>query len=335
MRNRIFIIAEAGVNHNGSLALAEKLVDAAAEAGADAVKFQTFRADSLVTGLAPKAVYQVRTTGSSESQLAMLKRLELGNAEHRKLMERCRKRKVAFMSSPFDLASIDFLLKLGVGVLKIPSGEITNLPYLEKVGASGKKVIMSTGMANMREIGDALGVLKRSGAAREDVTILHCTTEYPAPMKDVNLLAMRTLAEKFKVRVGYSDHTEGIEVPVAAAALGAAVIEKHLTLDHALRGPDHKASLVPSRFKEMVLAVRNVALALGNGAKRPCSCELRNSLVIRKSLTAVRAIRKGELFSVSNIAPMRPAGGISPMLWHRVIGRPAPRRFMPGERVRL
>jgi len=335
MKKNVFIVAEAGVNHNGSLALAKKLVAAAKIAGADAVKFQTFKASSLAAASAPKAAYQVRTTGSSDSQFQMLKKLELGGLAHKVLWDYCRKLGIRFLSSPFDPESVDFLLKLGLHIIKVPSGEITNLPYLRKVGAARRKIILSTGMATLKETGAALKVLTTAGTARRNIVLLHCSTEYPAPMKDVNLSAMLTLAKKFKVRVGYSDHTEGIEVSVAAAALGAEVIEKHLTLDRKMKGPDHKASLEPREFRDMVKAIRNIEAALGNGIKRPSLCELRNAKVVRKSLTAIKSIAKGEAFSRDNIAPMRPAGGMSPMLWDKVIGCQAPSRFQPGEKVKL
>ncbi|OGS08961.1 MAG: N-acetylneuraminate synthase [Elusimicrobia bacterium RIFOXYA12_FULL_51_18] len=335
MKKRVFIVAEAGVNHNGSLAVAKKLAAAAKMAGADAVKFQTFKASSLVTPFAPKAAYQIKTTGLSDSQFQMLKKLELSGPAHRILSAYCRKLGIRFLSSPFDPESVDFLLKLGLSIIKVPSGEITNLPYLRKVGAARRKVILSTGMATLKEIGAALKVLTTAGTTRRNIVLLHCSTEYPAPMKDVNLSAMLTIAKKFKVRVGYSDHTEGIEVSLAAAALGAKVIEKHLTLDRKMKGPDHKASLEPREFRDMVKAVRNIEAVLGTGIKKPSLCELRNAKVVRKSLTAIKTINKGEAFSAENIAPMRPAGGMSPMLWDKVIGRPAPRCFKPGEKVKL
>ncbi len=334
-KDRVFIIAEAGVNHNGSLALALQLVDAAAAAGADAVKFQTFRTEALVGRAAPKADYQKQSTGAAESQFDMLRRLELSPEAHHEILQHCRQRKIAFLSTPFDLQSIDLLLELGIELFKVPSGEITNLPYLRRIGGLGKKVILSTGMADLAEVGAALGVLTGAGAALPDITLLHCTTEYPAPLAEVNLRAMRTMGEAFGTAVGYSDHTEGIEIPVAAVALGASVIEKHFTLDRGLPGPDHRASLEPAELQAMVRSIRNVALALGDGKKLPAPCEEKNRLVIRKSIVAAEPIRQGERFSTTNLCTRRPAEGLCPMQWDEVIGRRAARDFQAGEPISL
>lgn len=332
---RIYIIAEAGVNHNGSPALARKLALAAKKAGADAVKFQTFKAELLAAPSARKAGYQVKTTGSADSQLSMLKRLELSCRAHYSLKAFCRKLGIEFLSAPFDLESADFLLKLGLRVIKIPSGEITNLPLLRKLGGSGRRLIISTGMATLPEARAALKALYAAGARKGDVTILHCNTEYPTPLRDVNLKAMAAMGRKFGLRYGYSDHTAGITVPVAAAALGAEVIEKHLTLDKRLEGPDHKASLEPAEFKAMVDAVRAVELALGDARKRPSPSERRNAPVARKSITASASIARGERFTDRNIAALRPGGGLSPMLWDKVLGKKARRDFKPGEQIKL
>lgn len=335
MKKRVYIIAEAGVNHNGSFALAKRLALAAKKAGADAVKFQTFKAELLASPSARKAGYQVRTTGKDDSQLAMLKKLELGREAHLKLKAYCRRLGIDFLSSPFDLPSADFLLGLGLRFMKIPSGEITNLPLLRKLGASGRPLLLSTGMATLAEVRAALKALCEAGARKKDVFLLHCNTEYPTPMRDVNLKAMAAMGKKFGLRFGYSDHTLGITVPVAAAALGAGVIEKHLTLDNRMKGPDHKASLEPAEFGAMVAGVRAVEEALGDGAKRPSPSERRNAPVARKSLTAAAPIKKGEKFTGDNIAAMRPGGGLSPMLWDKVVGRRARRAFAPGEKIKL
>jgi N,N'-diacetyllegionaminate synthase len=331
MRPRTLIIAEAGVNHNGDMALAHKLVDAAAEAGADLVKFQTFSAEALVAKDAPKADYQKRLTAGEENQFGMLKRLELSPANHRSLMDWCQERGIGFFSTGFDLASLDFLEGLGFTRHKVPSGEITNYPYLRKMGSFGKEVLLSTGMADLGEIEAALRVLEESGTSREKVIVLHCTTEYPTPMDEVNLRAMRAIGEAFGVRVGYSDHTPGIEIPIAAVALGATVIEKHFTLDRNLPGPDHQASLEPGELKEMVRAIRNVEVALGDGIKKPTLSELKNRLVARKSIVAVGAIRKGEPFTHDNLGSKRPGSGLSPMELPALIGRMSDREYHDGE----
>lgn len=333
--SKVFIIAEAGVNHNGQLALAKRLIDAAADACADAVKFQTFKAESLVSRNAPKAAYQVRATGKMASQYEMLKSLELDKRAHKELIAYSKKKKIIFLSSPFDPEGIDLLNELGLRIFKIPSGEITNLPYLRKLGKLKKKLMLSTGMADLGEIEDALEVLTGAGTPKGNITLLHCNTEYPTPVKDVNLLAMLTIKNAFKVHVGYSDHTLGVEVSIAAVALGATVIEKHFTLDRALQGPDHKASLEPGELKGLVKAIRNIELALDDGIKRPSLSESKNRPIVRKSITALRKIRKGELFSDKNITTKRPGFGINPMEWDRVIGRKAVRVFIEDELIEI
>jgi len=332
---RIYIIAEAGVNHNGSPALACRLALAAKKAGADAVKFQTFKAELLAAPAARKAGYQTRATGGGDSQLAMLKKLELSRAAHLSLKAHCRELGIEFLSSPFDLESAEFLLSLGLRTMKIPSGEITNLPLLRLIGRSGRRIIISTGMATLPEVAAALKALYDAGARKGDITLLHCNTEYPTPLRDVNLKAMAAMGRRFGLRYGYSDHTAGITVPVAAAALGAEVIEKHLTLDKKLEGPDHKASLEPAEFKAMVDAVRAVELALGDEKKRPSPSERKNAPVARKSITAAAGIARGERFTDRNIAALRPGGGVSPMLWDKVLGKKARRDFKPGEKIEL
>ena len=329
------IIAEAGVNHNGDPALARQLVDAAVEAGADWVKFQTFAADRLVTRTAAKADYQHQTTDAAESQHAMLRRLELTPQMQEDLLAHCRERGIGFLSTGFDPESLNYLRGLGMDTFKIPSGEITNLPYLRRVGSFGQKILLSTGMANLGEIEAALEVLEEAGTPRDQTTVLHCTTEYPAPMEEVNLRAIATIREAFGVAVGYSDHTEGIEVPVAAVALGATVIEKHLTLDRTLPGPDHAASLEPAEFGAMVRAIRNVEQAMGDGRKRASVSELRNREIVRKSLVALRPIEAGEPFTSENVGVKRPATGLSPMRWDEVIGRTAARPFGVDEEIDL
>ena len=327
------IIAEAGVNHNGDIEIGKALIDAAAEAGADIVKFQTFDADLLVTSNARKAIYQMKSTAANESQRDMLKRLELSPAMHEQLIARAERRGIEFFSTAFDLDSLDYLLGLGMSRIKVPSGELTNLSYLRKVGSTGKPVILSTGMANLGEIEAALATLEAAGTPRRQITVLHCSTEYPAPVAEVNLQAMPVMAKAFGVQVGYSDHTEGIEVAIAAVAMGACVIEKHFTLDRALPGPDHRASIEPDELARMVSSIRNIELALGDGVKRPSVSEEKNRLVARKSLVAARAIAKGELFSEENLVAKRPGTGISPMRLDEWLGRPAARDFAPDEQI--
>jgi N,N'-diacetyllegionaminate synthase len=329
------IIAEAGVNHNGDMSLARQLIDVAADAGADMVKFQTFSADRLATVHAAKADYQSQALGDGESQHAMLRRLELTADMHLALIAHCKSRGIQFFSTGFDEKSVDFLAELGLTRFKIPSGEMTNLPYLRHVGRYGKPVILSSGMATLGEIEAALGVLDAAGTPRERVTVLHCNTEYPTPMADVNLRAMLTIGEAFDVEIGYSDHTLGIEVAIAAAALGASVIEKHFTLDRSLPGPDHKASLEPLELKAMIAAIRNIERALGDGIKRPSASESKNKPIARKSLVAAVPIRAGEIFSTANLAVKRPGTGLSPMRWDEVVGRMASRDFSPDELIEL
>ena len=332
---RTLIIAEAGVNHNGDLGLAKQLIDVAAEAGADLVKFQTFNADRLATRTAQKAYYQTQNTGSKESQHEMLRSLELTPSMHKELIEHCAVRNIEFFSTGFDIESVDFLMSLGQEKFKIPSGEITNLPYLLHIGQFGKPVIVSSGMSTLGEVEAAIDVLEQAGTPRANLTVLHCTTEYPAPMADVNLRAMVRIGEALGVAVGYSDHTEGIEVAIASVALGATIIEKHFTLDRNLPGPDHKASLEPKELKAMVAAIRNIELALGNGIKRLTSSEALNKPIARKSLVAKRTIMAGENFTNENLTAKRPGIGISPMRWDEVIGRVAIRDFVVDELIQI
>ncbi len=331
---KTFIIAEAGVNHNGSLDLAKKMIDAAVEAGADAVKFQTFKAEKVVSRYAPKAEYQKQTTDKTESQLDMVRKLELDKVAHEKLLAYCHSRNIQFLSTPFDLESIDLLSKLGLEIFKIPSGEITNLPYLRKIGALKKEIILSTGMSDLGEIEKALDVLTGAGTKFKNITVLHCNTEYPTSMQDVNLKAMQTIKTAFPgIRVGYSDHTEGIEVPVAAVALGAAIIEKHFTLDKNMPGPDHKASLEPDELTAMVKAIRNIEKSLGTGIKKSSSSELKNKPIVLKSIVAARTISKGESFTEENLTAKRPGTGISPMRWDEVIGQRASKDYQQDELI--
>ena len=327
------VIAEAGVNHNGNLHLAMKLVDAAAASGADIVKFQSFQAKQLATELAAQAAYQQHALGYAQSQLEMLRQLELKPEQHVRLINYCQQKGIEFLSTPFDAPSIELLASLQLKRWKIPSGEITNLPYLRHIGIQGQPVILSTGMASLGEIEAALAVLEKAGTSRCQITVLHCTTEYPAHPVEVNLRAMQTIAQAFGVAVGYSDHTEGIAVPIAAVAMGATVIEKHLTLDRALPGPDHQASLEPEEFTAMVQGIRTIEQALGDGIKRAMPSEQANLPVVRKSLVAARPIQAGELFSESNLTVKRPGIGISPMQWDMWIGRPAARDFAADELI--
>lgn len=317
---KVFIIAEAGVNHNGDLGLAKKLIDVAAEAGADAVKFQTFKAENLVTKSARKAKYQTKRTDSSESQYEMIKKLELDVEVHKDLMVYCKEKGIMFLSTPFDHESIELLHDLGLAIFKIPSGEITNLPYLRHIGRFNKKVFLSTGMADLGEIEDALNVLIESGTGRENITVLHANTMYPTPMEDVNLKCMNAIGNALGVSVGYSDHTLGIEVDVAAVALGAKVIEKHFTLDKTMEGPDHKASLEPDELRKMVESIRNIEVALGSSVKRPTMSEMPNLQVARKSIVAAKEILKGQTLDESSLAVKRPGNGISPMRWDELVG---------------
>ncbi len=322
------IIAEIGCNHNGSFETALKLIDKAVEAGVDYVKFQTFKADALISRYAPKAEYQKKTTDASESQLDMTRKLEMPYEKHQALIDYCKTKNVGILSAPFDNESIDFLEKLGLKTFKIPSGEITNLPYLRKINSYKKNVILSTGMSTLKEIEWALNILKDCR-----VSLLHCTTEYPCPYEGVNLRAIETLKNEFHLPTGYSDHTKGIEVAIAAVALGAEIIEKHFTLDKNMPGPDHKASLEPDELKAMVEAIRHVDVSLGNGRKEPAECEKKNMIVARKSLVAKRNIKKGEIFTPDNLTTKRPGNGISPMRWDEFIGTPASQDYNEDELI--
>lgn len=315
--------------------LAKKLIDAATEAGVDYVKFQSFVAKNLVSKFADKAEYQKQNSGASESQLEMISKLELSKAQHLELIDYCQKKKIEFLSTAFDLDSIDLLKELGIQIGKVPSGEITNYPYLVKMAQSFKRIILSTGMSELSEIKDAIGVLCKNGIELSNITVLHCNTEYPTPMKDVNLSAMLTIKKELGVNIGYSDHTLGIEVPVAAVALGAEIIEKHFTLDKALPGPDHKASLDPLELKQMVSAIRNIESAIGTGTKTASASEKKNMTVARKSIVAKIKIKKGETFSEKNITVKRPGTGINPMKWENVIGQVANRDFDEDELIEI
>ncbi len=327
--DRVLVIAECGVNHNGKIENALRLVKVAAEAGADIVKFQTFTAEALVVNNNPKN----QPDSGVETQYVMLKKFQLERAHHLELIDHCNKCRIEFLSTPFDLESIRYLAGLDLSYFKIPSGEITNLPYLRLVGGYGKRIILSTGMADESEIETALGILEASGTEREKITMLHCNTAYPTPMKDVNLRAMIGLREKFGVVVGYSDHTLGIEVPVAAVAMGARVIEKHLTLDRNLPGPDHLSSLMPNEFEQMTKAIRSIEIALGDGVKQVSPSERENRLKVRKSIVASKAIKVGEEYSLDNLTTKRPGKGLSPMCWDQVIGRRAERDYQKDELI--
>lgn len=333
MNNKVLIIAEAGVNHNGSVELAKRMIDAAKRSGADIVKFQTGIPENVVSKYAEKAEYQKQTTGSDESQYEMINKLRISFDEFRELKKYCDTVGIEFLSTPFDLTSIDFLNSLDLKFWKIPSGEITNLPYLIKIGTTQKPVIMSTGMAELEEIKEAIWWLRKSGCP--EIKLLQCNTEYPTPYEDANLRAMETLREEFGVEVGYSDHTNGIEVPIAAVAMGARIIEKHFTLDRNMEGPDHKASLEPEELKKMVDSIRNIESALGDGIKKPSLSEKKNKAIARKSIVAKRSINKGELFTEENITTKRPGDGISPMKWFDVIGKRAIRDFKEDELIEL
>ena len=336
MDNHTIVIAEAGVNHNGSIDMAKQLIDAASEAGVDYVKFQTFKAGNLVTKSAAKAEYQKRNIDDNDnSQYAMLKKLELSSEWHFELIDYCTQRGVSFFSTAFDLDSADFLSSLHLGIWKIPSGEITNYPYLKKIASFCEPVILSTGMGNLEEIEAAIDVLIKFGMQREQITILHCNTEYPTPFEDVNLRAMLTIKEEFGVKVGYSDHTRGIEVPIAAVAWGAKVIEKHFTLDRNLPGPDHQASLEPDELKAMVDSIRNIEKALGDGEKKVTASEGKNIAIARKSIVAACPIRKGEIFSEKNLTVKRPGTGINPMRWEEIVGTIAIRDYNEDELIEL
>lgn len=328
----VYIIAEAGVNHNGNIDLAKELITKGAEAGVDAVKFQTFKAETLVTKIAKKADYQIENTGNSEdSQYEMIKKLELDYEIHEELKAFAESKGVEFLSSAFDLDSIDLLDELGMRFFKVPSGEITNYPYLKKVAQKGKPVVLSTGMSNLGDIEKALEVLEDNGAKK--ITVLHCNTEYPTPMEDVNLLAMNTIQNAFNVEIGYSDHTLGIEVPISAVALGARIIEKHFTLDKTMEGPDHRASLEPDELKTMVSSIRNIEKALGDGVKKPTRSEMKNIPIARKSIVAKTNIQKGEAFTDENLTVKRPGEGINPMEWNNIIGKKAVKDYKEDELI--
>ena len=329
------IIAEAGVNHNGDIELAKKLIDVAVKARVDYVKFQTFKAERLVTKIAKKAEYQVENTQNDESQFSMLKKLELDLETHHVLINYCKGKNIKFLSTGFDMESLDLLHDLNIDLFKVPSGEITNLPYLRKIASFKKPVILSTGMCTMLEVKAAYNVMVDNGVAKEDVTILHCNTEYPTPMIDVNLNAMLSIKTELGVEVGYSDHTLGIEVPIAAVAMGAVCIEKHFTLDREMEGPDHHASLLPEELKNMVLAIRNIEKAMGDGVKKPTTSEMGNKIVGRKSIVALKEINIGDVFSKDNLTVKRPGTGISPMLWDEYIGRVSKKDYKLEEQINL
>ena len=335
MTEDVKIIAEAGVNHNGDIKLAKKMVEVAADAGADYIKFQTFNAKRQVTKNARKAHYQLKNTNNIETQYEMLSRLEMTEEMHYQLKNHADSNSIGFLSTGFDIQSIDFLVNLGQDYLKVPSGEITNLPYLQHIAEIGKPIILSTGMANMGEIEAALEILESVRVSRSQITILHCTTEYPAPAEEVNLKAINTIRTAFNVNVGYSDHTCGIEIAGAAVALGATMIEKHFTLDRGLPGPDHQASLEPEELKKMILSIRNIELAMGDGVKRLSSSEIKNKPIIRKSLVAKTAISSGEIFTLENLTVKRPGTGLSPMRWAEVVGKKAVRDFLPEDLIEL
>ena len=330
---KTLIIAEAGVNHNANLELAFQLVDAAITAGADVVKFQTAKPEEVVTRFGTMAKYQISNTGKNESQLEMTKKIHLPMEDFIEIQKYCLKKKIVFATTAFGLVSLEFIRMLNLDFYKIPSGEITNLPYLRKIGGFNKQMMLSTGMSTLIEIENAIQVLEASGSSRNKITILHCTTEYPAPMKDVNLLAMKAIQEQLKVRIGYSDHTLGIEIPIAAVALGATVIEKHFTMDRNLPGPDHKASVEPGELKAMVEAIRNIEVALGDGIKRPMPSEIDNLAIARKSIVTSQPISAGQVFTEDNLTTKRPGTGVSPMEWDRIIGTKAHRDFFVDELI--
>ncbi len=325
--NKVLIIAEAGVNHNGSIKLAKKLIDGASSAGADIIKFQTFNADKIVTKTAPKAKYQLNKTSKKETQFEMLKKLQLSEKDHVVIKNYCKKKKIEFLSTPFDIDSFILLKKIGIKRIKISSGDITNLPLLRSIAKINIPTILSTGMSSIKEIRDALNILINNGLSKKNITILHCTTSYPTNFVDVNLNAMITIKKKFKVDIGYSDHTQGIEVPIAATALGAKIIEKHITLNKAMDGPDHAASLNINEFSEMVRAIRNIEISFGDGKKNIAKSELKNIKIVRKSIHILKDISKGELFSEKNLIVKRPSDGISPMKWDRIINKKAKKNY--------
>ena len=329
----VFIIAEAGVNHNGSIDLAKELIDVALDAGADAVKFQTFKAENLVIKDAQKAEYQKRTTDKKESQFDMIKKLELDIETHKNLISYCQSKNIIFLSSPFDIESIYTLNDLGLEIFKIPSGEITNLPYLRQIGKLNKKVILSTGMSDIKDIKNALDVITCEGTIKENITVLHANTMYPTPMSDVNLKAMTTIGNTFDIAFGYSDHTMGIEVDIAAVAMGANCIEKHFTLDRSMNGPDHKASLEPDELKSMVKAIRNIEKALGSNIKKPSKSEKSNIKSARKSIVAKTKIKQGDVLTEKNLTIKRPGNGISPMRWDEIVGTKATKNYLEDDLI--
>ena len=329
------VIAEAGVNHNGSLELAFELIDAASDAGADVVKFQTFKAEKLVTQSATKADYQLESTDSKETQFEMIKKLELSYDMHLKLISRCKEKGIRFSSTGFDASSVNLLIEMGVDFIKVPSGEITNLPYLRDVGSKGLPIILSTGMSSMQEVKGGVRLLEQAGSKKSDITALHCNTEYPTPMEDVNLRAMLSMENELGVKVGYSDHTLGIEVPIAAVVLGATVIEKHFTLDRTMEGPDHAASLEPDELKQMVASIRNIEEAMGDGLKMPSKSERDNIRVVRKSIVASKNIKAGEKFTEENLAVKRPGTGISPLKWDEILGLESKKDFQADELISI
>jgi N,N'-diacetyllegionaminate synthase len=330
---KTLIIAEAGVNHNGSISLAKRLIDIASEAKADYVKFQSFKAENLVSKFAEKADYQKAATRSQESQYEMLKNLELSYKDFLQLKEYSKLKNIGFLSTPFDIESVNMLLRMGVPVIKIPSGEITNRPYLEHIGKTKKPIILSTGMSSLNEIAEALKTLIDSGSQKNRITVLHCNTEYPSPMEDINLNAMINISKKLNIAVGYSDHSKGIEVSIAAVAMGAKIIEKHFTIDKNLPGPDHSASLEPEELKSLVKAIRNIEMAKGNGIKAPSKSEIKNIKIVRKSIVAKLDIKKGDIFSNENITAKRPGSGISPMKWHKIIGTKSNKDFNKDDMI--
>jgi N,N'-diacetyllegionaminate synthase len=325
--NKVIVIAEAGVNHNGSVELAKQLIDVAVEAEADFVKFQSFKTENVVVRNAEKAEYQKQSSGSEETQFEMIKKLELDVAAHRELVSYCKQTKIQFLSTPFDMDSIALLDDLGLKIFKIPSGEITNLPHLRAIGSLKKEIILSTGISNLDEISQALDILVDSGTSKENITVLHANTEYPTPYEHANLRAMKTIGDRFDIKIGYSDHTLGIEVPFAAVGMGATVIEKHFTLDKTMEGPDHGASLEPHELIAMVRGIRNLERALGNGIKQPSPSEIKNINIVRRSIVALKSINKGEVFSNDNLTSKRPEGGISPMRWDEIIGKIAQKNY--------
>jgi N,N'-diacetyllegionaminate synthase len=336
MKKKVIIIAEAGVNHNGDINIAKRLIDVAADAGVDYVKFQTFKANKIVTKHAERADYQNKNTKNLDTQYEMLKKLELNEDSHHLLIKYCNDKGIRFLSTGFDLDSLEFLHKIGIRLAKIPSGEITNYPYLKKVAQLYSEVVLSTGMSDIDDINKALSILLKFGVKKENITILHCNTEYPTPMSDVNLKAMLHIQAELDVKIGYSDHTLGIEVPIAAVALGAIVIEKHFTLDRNLPGPDHRASLEPNELKSMVKSIRNIEKALsGSEIKEPSKSEIKNKQIIRKSIVAIRPIAKGEIFNDNNIGTKRPGTGISPINWESVIGQVSKNNFEQDELISL